>query len=155
MSSGDYPDIIEISDNKLIQAGALVPLDEYINEEDTPNLYKFLEPISKKARYSGDGHVYALPNYGGPIYGEDNTPDYWGPAFWIQKRVLAEYGYPEIKTLDQYFEIIERYVADHPETNGIYQSISRGRSCLMWTKCMRTAWEIWWRCAGAKAPGSC
>ncbi len=119
MSSGDYPDIIEISDNKLIQAGALVPLDEYINEEDTPNLYKFLEPISKKARYSGDGHVYALPNYGGPIYGEDNTPDYWGPAFWIQKRVLAEYGYPEIKTLDQYFEIIERYVADHPETNGI------------------------------------
>lgn len=118
MSSGEYPDIVAIGDNKLIQAGALVPLDEYISKEKTPNLYEFLEPIAKKAQFD-DGHVYALPNYGRPKYGEDTTPDYWGPAFWIQKRVLAEAGYPEVKTLDQYFQLIEDYKAKHPETNGV------------------------------------
>lgn len=29
-------------------------------------------------------------------------------------RVLEEYGYPEIKTLDQYFDILEKYTKDHP-----------------------------------------
>ncbi len=118
MSSGDYPDIVQLGDDKLIQAGAVVPLDEYISKEETPNLYEFLEPIDKKARYT-DGHIYALPGYGRPVYGEDETGDYWGPAFWIQKRVLEEAGYPEVKTLDQYFDLIEKYREAHPDTNGI------------------------------------
>lgn len=118
ISSGDYPDLIHIGDDALIQAGALVPLDEYISKEKTPNLYEFIEPIEKKARYT-DGHIYALPNYGRPSYGENNAGDYWGPAFWIQKRVLAEAGYPEVKTLDQYFDLINKYKEAHPETNGI------------------------------------
>lgn len=119
ISSREYPDIIQISDETLIQAGALVPLDEYISKEKTPNLYEYFEPIAKKSRYEGDGHIYSFPNYGRPTYGGDDSAEYYGPAFWIQKRVLADAGYPEIKTLDQYFALIEDYKNRHPETNGV------------------------------------
>ena len=37
-----------------------------------------------------------------------------GEAFWIQTRVLKWAGYPEIHTVDEYFDLIERYVAANP-----------------------------------------
>ena len=42
----------------------------------------------------------------------------WGPAFWIQIAVLKEFGYPKIKTLDEYFDLIEKYVEKYPEIDG-------------------------------------
>ena len=38
--------------------------------------------------------------------------------FWIQRRVLKEFGYPEVKTLDQYFGLIEQYQAKYPTKDG-------------------------------------
>ena len=35
-------------------------------------------------------------------------------AFWIQTRVLKWAEYPEIKTMDQYFDLIERYNEANP-----------------------------------------
>ena len=35
-------------------------------------------------------------------------------AFWIQARVLKWANYPEIKTLDQYFDLIEKYNEANP-----------------------------------------
>ncbi len=116
IAGGDYPDLV-MGDTKLIQAGALIPLDEYINEEDYPNLYRHIEPVKKRAAYD-DGHVYILPNYG-ITYGERSTGGYYGPAFWVQKRVLADAGYPEIRTLDELFKLIEDYVAANPTTDGM------------------------------------
>ncbi len=116
IAGGEYPDLV-MGDTRLIQAGALIPLDEYINETDYPNLYKHLEPIKKRAAYD-DGHIYILPNYG-RYYGEKRDGGYYGPAFWIQKRVLVDAGYPEIKTLDEYFKLIEDYVAKNPTTDGM------------------------------------
>ena len=117
IAGGDYADIVSSGDTKLIQAGAFIPLDEYITEEDTPNLYKHIEPIRKKITYD-DGHIYVLPNYN-RIYGEDTEAVYQGPAFWIQKAVLEDAGYPEVKTLDEYFELIENYKKKNPKVNGM------------------------------------
>ena len=41
-----------------------------------------------------------------------------GPAFFIQRAVLKEYDYPQIKTLDEYFKLIEDYATKYPEIDG-------------------------------------
>lgn len=116
IATGSYPDLVS-GDSKLVKAGALLPLDEYISEEKTPNLYNYIEPIHKKIE-SSDGHIYIIPNYG-RFYGETKYNEYEGPAFWIQARVLEEAGYPRIKTIDEYFTLIDDYVHRHPETDGM------------------------------------
>lgn len=120
IAGGTYNDLVACGQKsavKLIEAGALIPLDEYITEEETPNLYTHMKPIMNKCKYD-DGHLYVLPNYN-RLYGEDNEAVYQGPAFWMQKAVLAEFGYPEVKTLDQYFDLIEKYKAKYPQINGM------------------------------------
>ena len=118
IAGGDYPDIVSCSDNKFVQAGALVPLDDYISEEKTPNLYKHIGDRWNEFSYQEDGHLYVIPNYG--IYnGEQDDGFYQGAAFWMQKAVLEDAGYPEVKTLDQYFKIIEDYKAKYPVINGV------------------------------------
>lgn len=47
-------------------------------------------------------------------HGEDVEVTHSGEAFWIQTRVLKWAGYPEIHTVDEYFDLIERYVAANP-----------------------------------------
>ena len=39
--------------------------------------------------------------------------------FFVQKAVLEEAGYPQIHTVDEYFQIIEDYMAKHPEIDGV------------------------------------
>ncbi len=67
-----------------------------------------------------DDGLYIFPNYN-RFYGEPTGGTYFGPAFWIQKRVLEDAGYPDLSdmTLDRYFELIADYAAANPETNGI------------------------------------
>ena len=60
-----------------------------------------------------DGHIYWI-NVFQNHYGEDRTTTHNDEAFWIQCKVLEWAGYPEIKTLDQYFKVLEDYVAANP-----------------------------------------
>jgi putative aldouronate transport system substrate-binding protein len=57
--------------------------------------------------------MYIIPNYG-LGEGEQIVNEVNGPAFFIQKQVLAWAGYPTIKTLDEYFDLIERFIAENP-----------------------------------------
>lgn len=118
VASGDYPDIIHGSSSadKLIKAGAFLPMQDMITDE-TPKLKKHIEPYINKIKEREDGNIYIIPNYG-RYYGEDSGTWYGGPAFWIQKAVLKEFDYPEIKTLDEYFDIIKRYKEKYPEIEG-------------------------------------
>ena len=116
-SRWEYPDLIGVQSNEanqFIDAGAFIPLEKYINDaENYPNLNKHYGDLINRIKHD-DGHVYIMPNYGvhyGTVYQNEN----WGPAFWIQIEVLKEFGYPEITTLDDYFDIIERYVEKYPQ----------------------------------------
>ena len=42
---------------------------------------------------------------------------HWDMGFWIQKDVLIWANYPDIRTLEQYFDLISDYLAAHPETD--------------------------------------
>ncbi|MBQ4639288.1 MAG: sugar ABC transporter substrate-binding protein [Clostridia bacterium] len=115
----DYPDLFDggNSAEKLINAGALIDLLPYITEEGTPNLYNHIKDI-KDDLVDEEGKLYIIPNYG--INYNAQIQNYCnGPAFFIQKQVLAWDNYPQIKTLDQYFDLIERFVAANPtDKNG-------------------------------------
>ena len=113
IAGGEYPDLIT-ADTKLVAAKAVIPLEDLI-EEHAPNLKKHYAQAWNKMKDSSDGHIYWLPNYG-IIHGEFFQTWYAGPAFWIQKKVLKEFGYPKPKTLDEFMKLVRDYVAKHPTT---------------------------------------
>ncbi len=119
----DYPDLFDggNSAEKLINAGALINLLPYITEEKTPNLYEHIHKVYDDVvtkDEDGNDALYIIPNYG-INYNEIITLECNGPAFFIQKQVLEWAGYPQIKTLDQYFDVIEKFIAANPvDENG-------------------------------------
>lgn len=119
IAGGEYPDVLFIdtfSQEQFMNAGALIPLEDII-AENCPNLQTHFEPIMNLASDPGDGHLYVMANYG-RIYNEYHVNIWQGPAFWMQKAVLAEFGYPTVQTLDEYFDLIERYMEKYPEIDG-------------------------------------
>jgi putative aldouronate transport system substrate-binding protein len=116
IAGGDYPDIVT-GHTRLINAGALIPLEDLI-KKNCPNLWKHYQPYLNMVKEPSDGHFYIMPNYG-RYYGEYRVTDFWGPAFYIQKAVLKEFGYPKVKSLDEYFDLIEKYKAKYPEIDGM------------------------------------
>ena len=101
IASGDLPDLVEVDSTKFQDAGCLLPIEKYIDKY-CPNIKKHYAKDWAKI-VEPDGHVYCLPNWG--VYdGPDQGTFYNQNAFWIQKAVLKEFGYPKIKTVDEFFE---------------------------------------------------
>ncbi|MCR2803322.1 extracellular solute-binding protein [Paenibacillus soyae] len=116
IASGDYPDLIAPEDqiDKLMDAEAFIPLDELI-EEHGPNIKRVYGPYFDKFRHT-DGKMYILPYSANQGYIGD--PNISQGAFWMQRSVLKEFGYPQLKTLDEYFDLIRQYKAKYPQVDG-------------------------------------
>src|SRR5690606_10895073 len=120
IASGDYPDLIGGGQarGRFLNAEALVALVDYL--PNYPNLWSHFSPYEKRLRdVSEDGRIYILDIWGRTYRLEDGQddfyePDYNGPAFWIQKDVLAWDNYSNPDTLDEFFDLLERYYAVHP-----------------------------------------
>ncbi len=113
-----YPDLFDGGNYAETLEGAEVLIDllPYISEEKTPNLYKHIYTNNRiKQLLTEDGKLYIIPNYGinynAQIQNECN-----GPAFFIQKQVIAWNNYEVPKTLNEYFDLIERFMAANPTT---------------------------------------
>lgn len=117
IAGGDYPDFIDGGDGTqaLVDAGALVALDEYIDKY--PNIKNLWSESDWDKVRKEDGHIYYIPQFGN-VKGKDMTTKHNDEAFWIQKAVLEWANYPTIKTVDEYFDLIEKYKAANPEING-------------------------------------
>ncbi len=118
LANEDYPDLFDggNSAEKLINAGALINLLPYITEEGTPNLYKHINMVRDSivtTNEDGEEVLYIVPNYG-INYQRQVVNSCNGPAFFIQKQVLAWDNYPQIKTLNEYFDLIERFITANP-----------------------------------------
>ena len=113
-----YPDLFDggNSAETLENAEVLIDLLPYISEEKTPNLYKHIYTNDRiKQLTTDDGKLYIIPNYG--INYNDQIQNYCnGPAFFIQKQVIAWNNYQVPKTLNEYFDLIERFLAANPTT---------------------------------------
>ncbi|WP_438448436.1 ABC transporter substrate-binding protein [Gorillibacterium sp. sgz5001074] len=116
IASGDYPDVISSSGEmaKLMDAGAYIPLDELI-EKYGPNIKRVYGPYFNKMK-AKDGKIYALPYTANQGYTAE--PDIGGGAFWIQRSVLKEFGYPKVTTLDEYFDLIKKFKEKYPKVDG-------------------------------------
>lgn len=117
--SGDtYPDLFDGSNSDAIleDAGVLIDLLPYISEEKTPNLYKHLYTDNRiNQLVTDDGKLYIIPNHG-IIYNKRSMTYPKGPAFFLQKQVIAWDNYKVPTTLNEYFDLIERFIAANPET---------------------------------------
>lgn len=112
IAGGEFPDFIYggAGSRQLYESGSLVALDDYIDKY--PNIKKFFTEEEWDKIRQDDGHIYWLPSFGNNYGGDTSTTV--AEAFWLQTRVLKWGGYPEVKTMDQYFDLIEGYQKAHP-----------------------------------------
>lgn len=116
IAGGDYPDATFAEAAKFYDAGALIPVEDYINKY--PNLKQHYAPFMQKMFAGFDGkHAYTVENYNAitnpaPMFTNG------GAGFFIQKAVLEESGYKIPKTVDEYFQLIEDYKAKYPTIDG-------------------------------------
>lgn len=112
IASGDYPDVLipDAAIEEVMNAGAFIPLDDLI-EKHGPNIKRVYGDYFNRMK-AKDGKIYYLPIavQVGEFVPE---PDGGHGAFWVQRRVLEDAGYPTIKTLDQYIKLIKDYREKH------------------------------------------
>ncbi|MCL2254535.1 MAG: extracellular solute-binding protein, partial [Lachnospiraceae bacterium] len=124
IASGSYPDIIGAGNarGEFLEAGALLALDDYL--PNYPNLWRHYGEYADRLRgVSEDGKIYILDIWGRTYRLEDGEDDFYeaeynGPAFWIQKDVLAWDNYANPTTLDDFFDLLARYYEAHPTIDG-------------------------------------
>ena len=119
VAGGEYPDFIDGGDGtqSLVDAGALIPLDEYIESGKYPNITNYLTKGEWARLRQPDGHIYYINQYS-KVQGKVTETTQSGEAFWIQKAVLEWANYPKITTLDEYFDLIEKYKEANPTIDG-------------------------------------
>jgi len=115
VAGGQYPDILQINETFFIDQGSVIPLEALI-EQYGPRIKAHYADVWNKMK-SADGHIYHLIDYG-VIHGVEQNPFYNGSAFWIQKAVLRDAGYPRITTVDEFFALISNYYSRNRTING-------------------------------------
>lgn len=113
IAGGEYPDFINGGEamKALYDAGALVAWDDYLDKY--PNLKEMYSEEEWDKFRQDDGKIY-WANVFQNTYGEDKSTTHNDEAFWVQAKVLEWAGYPQIKTLDQYFELLTSYTEANP-----------------------------------------
>ncbi|MFF2092168.1 extracellular solute-binding protein [Paenibacillus sp. NPDC058174] len=118
--SGDLPDIAlidrrEATLNKYIAGGALIPLNDLI-EEHAPNIKARYGDVLSKSVYE-DGKNYYLNNW----YGLDPDPNW---AINMRMDILEEFGYGERAlngdsfTQDEFLDLLRKFKAKYPSVDG-------------------------------------
>ncbi|OMF41990.1 MULTISPECIES: ABC transporter substrate-binding protein [Paenibacillus] len=113
-ASGDYPDLIFPKGNltRLVDAGAMIDLTDLI-EEHAPNLKKIYGEHFNRLKYSNDDpSIYWIPTNGAIDQVSFDATN--GAA--IQHRVVKELGYPEIKTLNDFENVLRDFYEKNPTT---------------------------------------
>jgi putative aldouronate transport system substrate-binding protein len=118
IASGEYTDFIDGGEKtqELVNAGALVPLEDKLDKY--PNIKRFWSDSEWEKVKKDYGHIYYIPQFGNVKDDKYTATNFRGEAFWIQKAVLEWANYPQINTIDEYFDVIEKYKAANPTING-------------------------------------
>ncbi|MCR4579673.1 MAG: extracellular solute-binding protein [Treponema sp.] len=115
IANNNYPDLIFAKSDlsRLIEAGVILPLDNYI-EKYGQNMKALYGDQIVKLRYTKeDPSIYSFGTY------EIKTNKYETSGnIQIQNAVLKEFGYPKIKTLDDLENLLLAYTRKYPEING-------------------------------------
>ena len=131
ITGGELPDFIcgGSGQSQLYDADVLVALDDYL--DDYPNIKNFFTQQQWDQLRQDDGHIYWIPQFSN-IKGEEKVCTHNDEAFWIQARVLKWADYPEIRTMDQYFDLMERYNEANPTMEDGTENIPYTILCDDW-----------------------
>ncbi|WP_407923758.1 type 2 periplasmic-binding domain-containing protein [Cohnella fermenti] len=115
IASNEYPDVLvpDAAIEEVLKAGGFIALDDLI-EQYGPNIKRVYGPYFERMRADYGGKIYFLP-FSAQVGDFSADPNINQGAFWVQRRVLKEAGYPQIKTLDEYVKLVEDFVAKHPD----------------------------------------
>lgn len=119
-ASGDQCDVImpnvlsDTATSKYAAQGILLPLDEYISKEKTPNIYKMFEeyPTTKAVATLPDGKIYALPTH------NKVESNYLESVLYINKVWLDKLGLEIPKTTEDLYEVLKAFKTKDPNGNG-------------------------------------
>ncbi|WP_054028447.1 ABC transporter substrate-binding protein [Bacillus sp. FJAT-28004] len=114
IASNAYPDVMipDAAIDKILDAGAFIALDDLI-EQYGPNIKRVYGKYFNQMK-AADGKIYFLP-FSNTVGEYIPDPNINQGAFWIQRRVLKEAGYPKITTLDAYMDLIKNFVEKHKD----------------------------------------
>lgn len=129
IASGEYPDLIFAKGDtaKLIDAGAIIKLDDMIEEKGENLKALYGDQLDRLRASSDDPSIYTVGTYG--VSAEVYEP---GGTLQIQHDVLKELGYPEIKTIYDYEEAIKSYIEANPTTEDGQQRIGLSLMASDW-----------------------
>lgn len=110
MASNDLPDIFYVPDmdslNTLIEAGMVLDLSEYWNEENCPNLCGANPDAANRQDFFADtkfdGARYTVKMWAGT--GAEDQPTV---GFYVPWEIYKEAGYPEVNSLDDLVEALD------------------------------------------------
>lgn len=133
IASQEYPDLIfaKGGTSDLIDAGALIDLTDLI-EQYGPNIKKLYGDNFSRLKYSEENQaIYTLGTYG--VGAEKYATD---GSMQLQFAVLKDAGYPVVKTLAQYEQLLKDYIAKNPTIvgpdGGTYDTIGMTLSTSDW-----------------------
>lgn len=111
IASGDIPDLVVIPGldqnwYNYMDNGVFLPLEKYINEQDTPNLAKLDKEFL--SLFSGNGHLYGLPRLRSQA----------SLNLTIRKDWLDKLGLPVPSTYDELYNTMKQFVEKDPDGNG-------------------------------------
>lgn len=114
LASGDLPDLIHghQEHGKLIEAGVLVPLDNYIQKYGKYCKQIYSAKDLKRLRQK-DGKIYFLSPYRNEI-----TPDLKPDGFWLPIDLLEKAKWPKVRYWEDYQQLIRDYVKKNPTIEG-------------------------------------
>ena len=115
IASGDYPDMIfgKGDINKLIDAGAVIALDDLIEEKGENLKAMYGDQLNRLRNSLDDPQIYHLGTGG-----VTNKYLKTSGTFQLQFDALKQLGYPEINTLEEFEEAVKTYVEANPEIDG-------------------------------------
>ena len=133
VASGELPEFIDGGDGseELYKAGYLVAWDDYLAKPEFANL-KEMYSDKEWEMFKHDGHIYWANVFNNSYGGKPVSHGFNDEAFWIQVRVLEWANYPKIETLDQYFQLLEDYIAANPTMDDGTENIAYTILCEDW-----------------------
>ncbi len=115
LAGNDYPDIVVLDPKytaRYKEAGAIIPLNDLIDRYGPNIKAKYGEYYNLLKDENGDIYsIYSVKN-------AKEAPADSSGNFIVQYDVLREAGYPEIRTFDQLYEVVQAYAEKHPTIDG-------------------------------------
>ncbi|MGI5883706.1 MAG: extracellular solute-binding protein [Candidatus Spyradocola sp.] len=112
IAAGEYPDLLTTSDasGDLKAAGAFIPLNDYI--ANSTNMKNCFTESQLKLMTQEDGNIYWFGNHA------SENAVYPTAGYYLNMDLLAQAGYPQVTTFEQWQDLIIDYVEKNPTYNG-------------------------------------